>query len=121
MGPTKTEKELAVKVHEQEEQLNRYKKRLQGSMRDFWYHHVVNALSLLAEFSLSDVVVAHKKLISEKERLEESLKTIASSIEKSEPKANGNTDASDVSNISSVRSHCNYECRCVNSFFQKFL
>lgn len=35
MAPTKTEKELLAKINDQEEQLIRYKKRLQGIMHYF--------------------------------------------------------------------------------------
>ncbi|XP_065209573.1 putative leucine-rich repeat-containing protein DDB_G0290503 [Planococcus citri] len=59
MASQKSEKDVQAIIRDHEDQLNRYKKRLQ------------------------DVVAAHKKLIAEKERLEETLAAVTSSAKQS--------------------------------------
>ena len=59
-------------------------------------------------------------MISEKERLEESLKTITSSIETPEQNADGNFDSLDVSYILLITSNWNMS-QCINPFSLIFL
>lgn len=90
---TKNIDDLLGTINSQEEQLNRYKKRLQGEYSVILFDwagicierllfHLLTAIfgSYLTFYifilHFLDVVIAHKKLMTEKSRLEETLKTV---------------------------------------------
>lgn len=79
--------DLLGTINSQEEQLNRYKKRLQGDLSVIHFDYARICIKSLLFYvvliifhvfilCLLDVVIAHKKLMTEKCRLEETLKTV---------------------------------------------